>query len=184
MDEDTLILRAMQMLQATVERLVKATQGLCDSLKALGRQGSMSSSLQALSTEEKGNHVVMTPGGLQKVGMDVVHTPGGPQKMAVVSESGLYRMTMRSNSTAARPFQDWVTKDVLPAIRKNGGYVAGQKKVATGEMDEDALILRAMQMLQPKVERLVKATQGLCDSLEALRRRPATYMPLDAQRPR
>ncbi|MCG7494715.1 BRO family protein [Thalassobius sp. Cn5-15] len=60
----------------------------------------------------------------------------------LVSESGLYRMVMRSNKPEAKEFQDWVTRDVLPAIRKDGGYVENEEKVATGEMDEDELIHR------------------------------------------
>ena len=43
----------------------------------------------------------------------------------LVTESGLYKLIMRSDKPEARPFQDWVTKVVLPAIRKNGGYVMG-----------------------------------------------------------
>jgi prophage antirepressor-like protein len=48
-------------------------------------------------------------------------TGGGPA-MAVVSEAGLYRLIMRSDKATALPFQDWVTRDVLPTIRKTGGY--------------------------------------------------------------
>lgn len=40
---------------------------------------------------------------------------------------------MRSNRPEAKPFQDWVTKVVLPAIRKDGGYILAEEKVATGE---------------------------------------------------
>ena len=46
----------------------------------------------------------------------------------IVSESGLYKLTMRSDKAQARQFQDWVTRVVLPSIRKHGGYVAGQEK--------------------------------------------------------
>jgi len=42
--------------------------------------------------------------------------------VALVSESGLYKLIMRSDKPQAKPFQDWVTKVVLPAIRKDGGY--------------------------------------------------------------
>ncbi|UWP89100.1 BRO-N domain-containing protein [Aliiroseovarius crassostreae] len=38
-----------------------------------------------------------------------------------ISESGLYKLIMRSNKPEAQQFQDWVTKVVLPAIRKDGG---------------------------------------------------------------
>ncbi|MGX0975209.1 prophage antirepressor-like protein [Roseovarius sp. MBR-51] len=56
-------------------------------------------------------------------------TKGGrPNKM--VSESGLYKIIMRSDKAEAKAFQDWVTRDVLPAIRKDGGYIMGEEKVA------------------------------------------------------
>lgn len=73
-----------------------------------------------------------------------------------ISESGLYKLVMRSNKPDAKPFQDWVTKVVLPAIRKDGGYIVGEEKVVTGEMSEDEFILKAMTMMQGKVERLTK----------------------------
>lgn len=54
----------------------------------------------------------------------------------VISESGLYKLVMRSDKPEAKGFQDWVTKVVLPAIRKDGAYIMGEEKVATGEMSE------------------------------------------------
>ena len=47
--------------------------------------------------------------------------------MTIIAESGLYKLVMRSDKSEARKFQDWVTRDVLPAIRKNGAYVMGVK---------------------------------------------------------
>jgi len=44
-------------------------------------------------------------------------------RLTLISESGLFKLIMRSNKPEARTFQDWVTKEVLPAIRKTGGYV-------------------------------------------------------------
>jgi anti-repressor protein len=55
-------------------------------------------------------------------GAQPVCTPGGTQSMAVVSESGLYHLIMRSKRPDAERFQDWVTDEVLPAIRKTGSY--------------------------------------------------------------
>ncbi|SET08760.1 BRO family, N-terminal domain [Paracoccus homiensis] len=43
----------------------------------------------------------------------------------IISESGFYRLVMRSDKPEARAFQDWVTRHVLPAIRKDGAYVMG-----------------------------------------------------------
>lgn len=42
--------------------------------------------------------------------------------MVAVSESGFYKLVMRSDKPEARAFQEWVTREVLPAIRKTGGY--------------------------------------------------------------
>ena len=53
--------------------------------------------------------------------------------MNVISESGLYKLVMRSDKPQAKDFQNWVTQTVLPSIRKDGGYVLGEEKVATGE---------------------------------------------------
>ena len=51
-----------------------------------------------------------------------------------ISESGLYKLIMRSDNPAAKRFQDWVTREVLPALRKDGMYIMGEEKVKTGEM--------------------------------------------------
>lgn len=51
----------------------------------------------------------------------------GGGKTLMISESGLYKPGMRSTLPEAKGFQDWVTKVVLPAIRKDGGYVMGEE---------------------------------------------------------
>jgi len=80
-----------------------------------------------------------------------------------VSESGLYKLIMRSDKAEARPFQNWVTQDVLPAIRKDGGYIMGEEKLKTGEMDEDELVLKAMEVMQGKIGRLEQEKKELAD---------------------
>jgi prophage antirepressor-like protein len=52
----------------------------------------------------------------------VVDTPGGKQKMLVVSESGVYDITYRSNHSKAKSFQRLVRKEIIPSIRKTGSY--------------------------------------------------------------
>jgi prophage antirepressor-like protein len=47
----------------------------------------------------------------------------------LISESGLYKLIMRSDKETAKPFQDWVTKEVLPSIRKTGAFVTGQPSI-------------------------------------------------------
>lgn len=65
---------------------------------------------------------------------------------------------MRSDKPQARPFQDWVCRTVLPAIRKDGMYVAGEEKVAAGEMSDDELTLMVMERLRSKIARIVHVT--------------------------
>ncbi|WP_319567784.1 BRO-N domain-containing protein [Cohaesibacter marisflavi] len=64
---------------------------------------------------------------------------------SIISESGLYKLVMRSDKPQAKAFQDWVTRDVLPAIRKDGMYVQGEEKVATGEMSIEEMELRVFE---------------------------------------
>ncbi len=66
----------------------------------------------------------------------------GMNQAKLISESGLYKLVMRSDKKEAKAFQDCVTKDVLPAIRKDGGYIMGKEKLKTGEMDDDEFIAR------------------------------------------
>jgi len=56
----------------------------------------------------------------------------GASWLLLITESGLYKLIMRSDKPEARKFQDWVTREVLPAIRKDGMYVAGEEKLKTG----------------------------------------------------
>jgi len=85
-----------------------------------------------------------------------------------LSVGGLCKLIMRSDKPAARAFQDWVTNVVLPAIRKDGGYVMGEEKVTTGEMSEDELILRAHEVLTAKVARLAAENAGLKHELSVV----------------
>ncbi|MDR0250204.1 MAG: Bro-N domain-containing protein [Burkholderiales bacterium] len=45
-----------------------------------------------------------------------------PQKVTLINESGLYALVLRSRKPEARKFAKWVTSEVLPSIRKTGGY--------------------------------------------------------------
>jgi len=66
------------------------------------------------------------------------NTNGGEQNMEFVSESGLYALIMRSRKPIAKPFQKWVTKKVLPSIRKTGKYeLENSKPIQTPQQDFD-----------------------------------------------
>jgi prophage antirepressor-like protein len=51
---------------------------------------------------------------------------GTKPPLTFVSESGLYKLIMRSDKPNAKAFQNWVTKEVLPAVRKTGGYLLNE----------------------------------------------------------
>lgn len=70
-----------------------------------------------------------------------VDTLGGTQQVIAVNESGLYHVILRSDKPEAAPFRKWVTSDVLPSIRKNGGYIAGQEQLTPEELMAKALLV-------------------------------------------
>lgn len=70
------------------------------------------------------------------------------QAVNIVSEPGLYKLIMRSRKPEAKEFQRWVTHEVLPSIRKTGGYIP------TSESDSDEDIMaRAVLVAQKTIER-------------------------------
>lgn len=58
-----------------------------------------------------------------------------------ITESGLYAVILRSDKPNARKFRKWVTSEVLPSIRKNGGYIAGQETLSDEELMAKALLV-------------------------------------------
>lgn len=54
--------------------------------------------------------------------------------MNIISEAGLYKLIQSSTKPAAKAFDRWVRHEVLPAIRKDGGYIQGEEKVKTGDI--------------------------------------------------
>ena len=55
-------------------------------------------------------------------GVTKVDTPGGEQKVIIINEPGLYALILRSNKPEAKIFKRWITHEVLPSLRKTGGY--------------------------------------------------------------
>lgn len=72
-------------------------------------------------------------------GVTIINTNGGPQTVSLISESGLYALAMTSRKPQALAFRRWVTKEVLPAIRKNGFYAQNGSQPHSG----DAIVLPA-----------------------------------------
>lgn len=80
---------------------------------------------------------------------EVIDKLGRKQQATFINESNLYKVIFQSRKPEAEKFIEWVTHEVLPAIRKTGGYIAGEEN-----MNEDELILKAINVLNTKVEKL------------------------------
>lgn len=67
-------------------------------------------------------------------------------KAILINESGLYALIFGSKLESAKRFKRWVTSEILPSIRKNGGYIAGQEN-----MSDDELLAKALMVAQNKI---------------------------------
>lgn len=112
--------------------------------------GNPRTSIALLDEDEKGVHT-----------MD---TPGGAQEMSIVSEAGLYSLILRSRKPEAKAFKRWITHEVLPAIRKHGGYLT-PAKLEEALTDPDTIIRLATNL---------KAEREMRQALEA---QAAAYRP-------
>lgn len=66
--------------------------------------------------------------------------PGNPN-VTVVNEPGLYTLVLGSRKPEAKAFKRWITHEVIPSIRKHGGYVAGQEHMSDEELMAKALLM-------------------------------------------
>ena len=110
------------------------------------------STLALLDEDEKGVHIV--------------DTPGGEQQMTIVTEPGFYKLVLSSRKPEAKAFKRWVTHEVLPALRRDGGYMVARADETPEELmaralkaadatlarvrDENARLTRRNQVLEPK----------------------------------
>lgn len=144
---------------------------VCDALGISNGRDAVS----ALDDDEK-NTVAITDG-----------IPGNPNK-AIVSESGLYSLVLRSRKPEAREFKRWVTHEVLPSIRKHGAYMTtdvmekalGDPDFAIGllttlkrEREENRQLTERNRVLEPKARALddftdVSGTLSVADTAKHL----------------
>lgn len=75
-------------------------------------------------------------------------TPGGVQKMVSINESGFYSLVLSSRISTAKMFKRWVTSEVLPSIRKTGGYIA-----TSDDMTDEEIMARALMVAQTTIEK-------------------------------
>lgn len=86
-------------------------------------------------------------------GVTSVVTPSGTQEMVVLTEQGLYFFLGRSDKPKALPFQKWLAGEVLPAIRKHGGYLT-PKKLEEALLNPDVLIRLATRLKEEREARV------------------------------
>lgn len=91
---------------------------------------------------------------------DFLSSHGGRTPL-IINESGLYALILKSRKPQAKQFKKWITSVVLPAIRKDGGYILGEEKVLSGEMSDKELLARAIIMAKDKIERLTAENAAL-----------------------
>lgn len=61
--------------------------------------------------------------------------------MYIINESGLYSLILSSKMPKAKEFKRWVTSEVIPAIRKTGGYIAGSENMTDAEIMAKAVLV-------------------------------------------
>lgn len=113
----------------------------------------------------KQNGVVMR---LEKGGISTepLSTRGGTQMANFVSEDGLYDVILDSRKPSARAFRKWVTSEVLPQIRRTGGYVP-----LSAEDDEKTILAKAVRILNRTLEQkeeLIEAQRPKVEFADAL----------------
>ena len=106
-------------------------------------------------------------------GLRLTQTLGGEQRALFVSEPGLYKLVMRSRKPEAKAFQRWVTHEVLPSIRRSGGYISARSDETPEQLMARALVVanEAMQRQRRELDEMrpkalfadaVAASDGTC----------------------
>lgn len=89
-------------------------------------------------------------------------TLGGKQELTIVNEPGLYALVLSSRKPEAKAFKRWITHEVIPSIRKTGGYIAGQET-----MDDDQLLANALLVAQRKIAERNKQLEAANAKIQA-----------------
>lgn len=99
-----------------------------------------------------------------------VSTPGGDQQMTVITEAGMYSAILGSKVDGAKRFKRWVTHDVLPAIRRDGGYM-----VAREDETPQETMARALLIAQQTIERKDSTISAQRETIRELAPKAAFY---------
>lgn len=120
-----------------VERADGSTEWIAKDVCEVLELSKVDSATRMLDDDEKGTHIVSTP--------------GGNQEMTTVTESGLYTLIMRSRKPEAKRFKRWVTHEVLPSIRKTGAYMV-PSVAAQAAVDPQVAVVLAQTLLDKAMQ--------------------------------
>lgn len=84
-----------------------------------------------------------------------VSSTSGTQETTIINESGLYSLIFNSKLENAKVFKHWVTSEVLPSIRKNGGYIQNQEQMTPEQIVANALIV-ANKIIEEKEAKIAE----------------------------
>lgn len=85
----------------------------------------------------------------------VMDSLGRKQQTVIINESGLYDLIFESRLPYARKFRYWVTSEILPSIRKNGGYIQNQEELTPEQIVANALIV-AQNIIKDKDKKIAE----------------------------
>lgn len=87
-------------------------------------------------------------------------TKSGTQQMLFIDEPNLYRCIFQSRKKEAEAFQDWVVEEVLPAIRKTGGYIPANEGESEADIMAKALLIAQRQIEAQRVRAEYEAARA------------------------
>lgn len=89
------------------------------------------------------------------------------QRASIIPERDVYRLVMRSKLESAERFEEWVVGEVLPSIRKHGGYLMGQEQ-DTPELIMAKALMVAQSVIEQKSQALAAAQQTIAANAPAV----------------
>ena len=120
---------------------------------------------EALGYAKPNNAVAMHCRATLKQGIPI---SGKIQEVNFIPEGDVYRLVVRSKLPSAEKFERWVFDEVLPSIRKSGGYIAGQEQMSDSELMAKALLVAQKQIEErnAQIERM-KPKEIFADAVAA-----------------